>query len=117
MPVGQLPLQPQLELRLRVSESPRVPRVHVGMPLTSAQLSPAHMLCSVPFVPFRFPGTPSIITSQNAAPRNRLSCAQGVSAARGRRGRRRRSLAHSAPAAYLGQTRVRVAERRRLDEH
>ena len=49
MPVGRLPLRPQLELRLRVSEAPRMPQVHVGMPMTAAQLSLAHM-CNVPFV-------------------------------------------------------------------
>ena len=49
MPVGRLPLRPQLELCLRVSEAPRVPQVHVGMPMTAAQLSLAHM-CNVPFV-------------------------------------------------------------------
>ena len=49
MPVGRLPLRHQLELRLRVSEAPHVPQVHVGMPMTAAQLSLAHM-CSVPFV-------------------------------------------------------------------
>ena len=49
MPVGRLPLRPQLELRLRVSEALHVPQVHVGMPMTAAQLSLAHM-CSVPFV-------------------------------------------------------------------
>ena len=49
MPVGRLPLRPQLELRLRVSEAPRMPQVHVGMPMTAAQLSLAHM-CNFPFV-------------------------------------------------------------------
>ena len=49
MPVGQLPLRPQLELRLRVSEDSGVPQVRVGVPMTAAQLALAHM-CSVPFV-------------------------------------------------------------------
>jgi len=53
MPVGRLPLRPQLELRLRVSEAPRnathAAGAMVGMPMTAAQLSLAHM-CSVPFV-------------------------------------------------------------------